>query len=71
MFPFDFVGFPSEMTAGGKTEFPISEVPAGTQGEYGDLAAVILYLVGRSGAYVNGNVQVLDGGRLSVMPSTF
>lgn len=63
--------FPSEMTAGAAVEFPISKVPAGVPGQYDDIAGMILYLVGRSGAYVNGAVNVVDGGRLSVMPATF
>lgn len=59
------------MTAGGKTIFPVSEVPAGTQGSYEDMASLILFMVGKSGTYHNGNVQVIDGGRLSVMPATY
>jgi len=64
-------GFPSDMTAGGATVFPVNEVPAGTQGRYEDMAGLILFMVGKSGAYHNGNVQVIDGGRLSVMPATY
>lgn len=59
------------MTAGGPTVFPITQVPSGTSGEYSDMAGLILFLVGKSGAYHNGNVQVIDGGRLSVMPATY
>lgn len=32
---------------------------------------VILFMAGRAGAYMNGCVIVTDGGRLSVMPSTY
>ncbi|KAL1310947.1 hypothetical protein AAFC00_001170 [Neodothiora populina] len=63
--------FPSDMTAGGATVFPVNEIPAGTQGEYEDMAGLILFMVGKSGAYHNGSVQVIDGGRLSVMPATY
>ena len=35
------------------------------------IAGVTLYLVGRGGAYVNGNVVVTDGGRLGVFPGTY
>ena len=59
------------MTAGSAVEFPVSQIPHGTNGEYEDMAALILHLVGRSGAYINGAVQIIDGGRLSVMPGTF
>ncbi|KAJ9648804.1 hypothetical protein H2201_005066 [Coniosporium apollinis] len=63
--------YPSDMTAGSKDVYPVNEVPAGRKGDFGDMAGVILYLVGKSGAYVNGNVQVTDGGRLSMMPGTY
>lgn len=63
--------FPSEMTQEGPFLFPVNQIPHGCPGEYGDMAGTILYLVGKAGSYVNGNVQVLDGGRLSVMPATY
>lgn len=59
------------MTAGAATVFPVDQVPHGKPGEYEDMAATILRLVGRGGAYINGNVEILDGGRLSVMPGTY
>ena len=59
------------MTSGAATSFPVSVLPAGKPGEYEDMAAIILYLVGKSGAYVNGNVQIIDGGRLAVMPAMY
>lgn len=62
--------FPSQMTAGAKTTFPVSEVPFGEVGVYEDLASTILYLVGKSGSYLNGCVLTQDGGRLQVMPAT-
>jgi NAD(P)-dependent dehydrogenase (short-subunit alcohol dehydrogenase family) len=64
-------GFPSEMTAGSATTFPVNTLPAGKPGQYEDIAAAIIYLIGKSGAYINGNVQVIDGGRLSVMPGMY
>jgi hypothetical protein len=30
-----------------------------------------LYMAGRAGAYLNGSVVVMDGGRLGVLPSTY
>ncbi|KAF4549271.1 Short chain dehydrogenase-like protein 35 [Elsinoe fawcettii] len=63
--------FPSEMTVGGATEFTVDKVPAGQPGRFEDMAGTILYTVGKAGTYLNGNVQVLDGGRLSVMPATY
>ncbi|PNS15925.1 hypothetical protein CAC42_4326 [Sphaceloma murrayae] len=63
--------FPSEMTVGGATEFPVNKIPASVPGQFEDMAGTILYTVGKAGSYLNGNVQVLDGGRLSVMPATY
>ncbi|KAK5086758.1 hypothetical protein LTS08_007171 [Lithohypha guttulata] len=63
--------FPSAMTAGAETVYPVNKVPAGVPGQFEDMAGVVLYLVSRAGAYVNGNVQVCDGGRLSVMPAMY
>lgn len=60
------------MTAGHHpTTFSYTAVPAGRQGSFEDISGMILFMVGKSGAYLNGAVQVTDGGRLSVMPGTF
>lgn len=59
------------MTEGSDTVYPVNAVPAGTPGLFSDMAGLILFMVGKSGAYHNGNVQVIDGGRLSVMPATY
>lgn len=40
-------------------------------GDAQDMAGTVLYLVSRAGAYLNGNVTVLDGGRLGTFPSTY
>lgn len=59
------------MTAGSKDSYPYKEVPAGRKGSFQDVAGVVLYLVGKGGAYLNGNMTNTDGGRLSVMPATY
>lgn len=59
------------MTAGSKEEYPYKEIPAGRKGTFYDMAAVVLQLVGKGGAYINGNMTITDGGRLSVMPATY
>jgi len=69
--------YPSEMASGpldrafpdGK--LPMSMVPLGRVGSIEDMAGAILYLTSRAGAYLNGNVIVTDGGRLSVGPATY
>ncbi|KAJ9602878.1 hypothetical protein H2200_012658 [Cladophialophora chaetospira] len=73
----------SEMTHGmyqaqGKTDthniegtFDKQHVPATRTGDEQDMAGVILWLCSRAGAYINGCVVVTDGGRLSVVPSSY
>jgi NAD(P)-dependent dehydrogenase (short-subunit alcohol dehydrogenase family) len=46
-------------------------IPATRSGDESDMAGVVLWLCGRAGAYINGMVVVTDGGRLSVMPSSY
>lgn len=75
--------FPSEMSApivqavggdaSGEGLIPLDKtaVPLGRMGDAQDMMGTVLYLVSRAGAYLNGNVTVLDGGRLGTFPSTF
>jgi NAD(P)-dependent dehydrogenase (short-subunit alcohol dehydrogenase family) len=69
--------YPSEMANGPLEKFfpggvfPKTFVPAERTGTIEDMAGTILYLTSRAGAYLNGNVVVTDGGRISVMPSTY
>lgn len=46
-------------------------IPATRSGDEEDMAGVILWLCSRAGAFTNGCVVVTDGGRLSVLPSTY
>lgn len=75
--------FPSEMSApiveamggslSGGDVIPLekSVVPLGRMGDAQDMMGTVLYIVSRAGAYLNGNVTVLDGGRLGTFPSTY
>lgn len=45
--------------------------PLGRSGSEEDIAGVMLFLLSRAGAYVNGCVQLVDGGRVSVLPATY
>lgn len=75
--------FPSEMSApivrgyggdpGSGESVPIDKnaVPLGRTGDESDMAGTILYMVSRAGAYCNGNVVVVDGGRLGTAPATY
>ena len=71
------VVYPSEMTAGPLGNafpdgvFPKSMIPEQRVGSIEDMAGTILYITSRAGAYLNGNVLITDGGRLSIAPSTY
>ncbi|KAI1820378.1 hypothetical protein F4861DRAFT_71489 [Xylaria intraflava] len=74
--------YPSEMSVGpGKLDennknhipmaIPPEEIPLGRVGDEEDIAAAILFLAGKGGKYMNGNVVVTDGGRLGVCPAVY
>ncbi|KAF7889324.1 uncharacterized protein EAF01_010817 [Botrytis porri] len=65
--------FPSEMAAGliGDGVFAKDQIPLQRAGTEEDMAGCILFLTSRAGAYCTHAVIVVDGGRLSVMPSTW
>lgn len=65
--------FPSELAAPiiGDGIFPKEKIPLERSGTEEDMAGCILFLTSKAGAYCTGNVLVLDGGRLSLMPSTY
>jgi NAD(P)-dependent dehydrogenase (short-subunit alcohol dehydrogenase family) len=46
-------------------------LPAERVGDLKDMAGTILFLASRAGGYVNGNVLLTDGGRVSILPSTY
>ena len=49
----------------------VATIPAHRVGSEEDLAGVVLFLTSRAGAYVNGDVLLVDGGRLGQMPASF
>jgi NAD(P)-dependent dehydrogenase (short-subunit alcohol dehydrogenase family) len=51
--------------------YPKDFIPAQRAGDLKDMAGAILFLAGRAGSYINGNVLLTDGGRLSVLPGTY
>ena len=65
--------YPSDLAKDliGDGVFDKSRIPAERAGTPEDMAGCILYLTSRAGAYCTGNVVVTDGGRLSIMPSTY
>lgn len=48
---------------------PREMVPMGRMGDEKDMGGTILYLASRGGAYTNGDVLIVDGGRLGNFPS--
>ena len=50
---------------------PPSLSPLERYGTEEDISGLILYLVSRAGGYVDGCVQVTDGGRLAQVPATY
>lgn len=71
--------FPSELSAAvlqgrdatKEGAFPKSFIPLERTGDEQDMAGTILYLASRSGAYLNGLILVIDGGRLTAMPGSY
>jgi NAD(P)-dependent dehydrogenase (short-subunit alcohol dehydrogenase family) len=65
--------YPSEMTVDMLTQekWPRDFIPEQRAGNIKDMAGAILFLTSRAGAYINGNVLLTDGGRLSVLPATY
>lgn len=51
--------------------WPRDFIPAERAGDVKDMAGAVLFLTSRAGGYINGNVLVMDGGRLSIIPSTY
>lgn len=69
--------YPSEMSEGPILDharangIPKTLVPLQRFGTTEDMAGAVLYMTSRAGGYLNGNVLVTDGGRLSVLPSSY
>ncbi|KAH7360650.1 hypothetical protein BKA65DRAFT_391213 [Rhexocercosporidium sp. MPI-PUGE-AT-0058] len=51
--------------------FSRSYQPAERAGSDDDMAGVILYMASRAGAFLNGSVMLVDGGKLATMPATY
>lgn len=45
--------------------------PAERAGSSEDMAGLTLYLTSRAGAFVNGSVLLVDGGKIATMPATY
>ncbi|GLB38175.1 putative KR domain containing protein [Lyophyllum shimeji] len=69
--------WPSEMTTSPTPDFKLdpdalaASVPLRRTGTEEDMAGAILFLASRAGAYVNGAVWLVDGGRVGTVASTY
>ncbi|KFA54813.1 hypothetical protein S40293_00703 [Stachybotrys chartarum IBT 40293] len=70
--------FPSDMTVplldlhgGAGGVLPGDQVPLRRFGDEKDMGGTMLYLASRAGAYCNGTVVLVDGGRLGNFPATY
>jgi NAD(P)-dependent dehydrogenase (short-subunit alcohol dehydrogenase family) len=65
--------FPTDMTSTmtGSGYDPAKLIPEKRAGEETDIAGVALFLASKAGSYLNGNVLLCDGGRTSIVPSTY
>ena len=46
-------------------------IPAERLGKTEDIVGTMLYMASAAGAYLNGNIQVIDGGRISQLNGTY
>lgn len=69
-----FLVFPSDMSGpivqkytddAGETRLPKEMVPLQRMGDEKDMAGTVLYFASRAGAYCNGVISTVDGGRLA------
>ncbi|KAJ5347612.1 hypothetical protein MYU51_003669 [Penicillium brevicompactum] len=51
--------------------FPRDMIPATRGGSEEDIAGLIVWLASNSGGYINGNIVITDGGRVSVTPAVY
>ncbi|RYP23535.1 hypothetical protein DL765_001049 [Monosporascus sp. GIB2] len=77
--------FPSDMSDSALVPFKVSRekdlseegafarpfLPAERAGSKEDIAGVLLYLASKAGAYVNGSVMLVDGGKIATVPATY
>ncbi|KAJ4987942.1 short chain dehydrogenase reductase [Stagonosporopsis vannaccii] len=63
--------YPSEMTSSNPLTYGTNQIPQGRMGNGNDMAGLVLFMVGKAGAYMNGVSQITDGGRIAVFPSTY
>jgi len=76
LFPSDLAdglikGVCAEGDPGEEGSISASIIPATRTGVESDMVGTVMWMASRAGAYLNGNVTVLDGGRVSLLPATY
>ncbi|KAK9453549.1 hypothetical protein V1511DRAFT_505043 [Dipodascopsis uninucleata] len=73
MFPSEMTGGAADQTSNKNTlgDFPRSIIPLGRAGAENEIAGLALYLAAPTGAYCNGTVFVIDGGRVAMLPASY
>lgn len=51
--------------------FPATFIPNQKAGDEEDMGGTVLYMVSRAGAYLNGSIVLLDGGRCGVLNTSY
>lgn len=57
--------------AASNNKFPTNLIPLERVGTVEEMAGATLFLTSMAGGYCNGNILISDGGRLSMMPSSY
>ena len=68
--------FPSEMNPSGgdkrkEGDVDHANIPMGRFGTEEEMAGLLLFLASPAGGYVDGDIVVIDGGRVGKVPSSF
>ena len=76
LFPSDLAdglikGVCAEGDPGEEGSISASIIPATRTGVESDMVGTVMWMASRAGAHLNGNVTVLDGGRVSLLPATY
>lgn len=61
----------ADIDSSGVIPVDTSAVPLGRMGDVYEMGGTVLWMLSRAGAYCNGNIVVMDGGRLSTFPATY
>jgi NAD(P)-dependent dehydrogenase (short-subunit alcohol dehydrogenase family) len=67
VFPTEIAGPISEKDLTEEGAFSDTYIPLGRGGKEYEMAGTILYLASKAGSYVNGDLLVVDGGRLGYL----